>query len=239
MKKRTPPKMKTLLPHPHAPSGAWIECTRERRRDIRERAAKLFYDPSEREDVEIYAEPNRIALSAETLKRLECDGFSDAEFFELLAETPLWLMAPPFQEKLAVWQAIARDPFVLRESREEAQVHLKQVGETLAFVGQGAVKKDNFMMTTMLYCLIEADILPIWPELECAETLKEKERVFHERLPRYANFSHLAGGAYAPRTLAKAILGEMKNLSETTVKAHLAKGMPRLGNRNPHIPADK
>ncbi|MGD0397572.1 MAG: hypothetical protein ABSC04_01515 [Syntrophobacteraceae bacterium] len=165
------------------------------------------------------------------VERIERDGLTDEEFFRLLQETPLWLMSEPFQEKITLWQTILHDRFIPKDFKEQARWRLKEIGERLAFVGQGIPKKyekwDKTFRYTMEYYKVVTDLEPIMPELNKCGSLLAKEQIFREKLSSYVNNAHLALEAFAAKSLAIAILAERHSVDKQTIENHLKEGLKK------------
>jgi len=98
-------------------------------------------------------------INIDKLKAIESGEIelTDNLFFELLRESPQYLICRPFQKKIELWRAILFDPTIKDELHDKAADRLKDIGNSLSFIGSGRKSKvgDQDEIYSQYTCFLE------------------------------------------------------------------------------------
>ena len=209
---------KDLTPSHNSFTAGWLEATGkpDSRKDEHSQDGPLPYNPPE--------------VDCLLLKMIEAGDYklTDNLFSQLIGESPQYLAAKSFQDKINLWQMILHDRSESKANRRLAKERLLHIGTVLAYQERGRPEQMDCMLAYMKHAQIKERLEPFLEETKGLYNFQKKP-VFEERFPEYAEYSTVAQGHNKAEEIAKQIFVKIYPLERRQLDTKLGQARAAIG----------
>jgi len=159
---------------------------------------------------------NPLEIDTDLLEMIESGAkpLTDNLFFELLQASHQYLATEPFQERIALWQAILRDNPDDQVTQKEAKKRLSAIGDILSLKRQGRPREyeDVTIELWMSYSNFLETLEPFINDTK-ALTRRKRRLLFEKNYPEWSSYSNAFKDYDTAKGIAKQFTVEKHSIS--------------------------